>query len=153
MPSCWSWCQSLLCRDLLPDRRVVVRFRFTHSGRRLNLWMLLERGECELCRFDPGFGDDLVVTIEDAVAFARWHLGGGGMQSKCAGHRMEAPNIGHVPDLAAAPRAFQLKCWRGEGVAAAKASNASRCWSFRSAEITRSIEASRSPAPDAAGMP
>jgi hypothetical protein len=29
------------------------------------------------CRrtFDPGYGDDLVVTITDPVVFARWHLG------------------------------------------------------------------------------
>jgi hypothetical protein len=25
--------------------------------------------------FDPGYGDDLVVTITDPVVFARWHLG------------------------------------------------------------------------------
>ena len=34
------------------------------------------RGEVEICRFDPGFGDDLVVTVDDALTFARWHMGG-----------------------------------------------------------------------------
>ena len=45
----WSWYQSHVRRDLLPD--------------------------VEICRFDPGFGDDLVVGIEDPVAFASWHMG------------------------------------------------------------------------------
>ena len=31
----WSWCQEFLRRDLLPDRRVVVRFEFTRGGRRV----------------------------------------------------------------------------------------------------------------------
>jgi DNA-binding HxlR family transcriptional regulator len=71
----WSWRQSFLRRDLLPDRRVVVRFEFLRQGRRLRLWMLIEGREAELCRFDPGFGDDLVVGIRDPLAFARWHTG------------------------------------------------------------------------------
>ena len=71
----WSWCQEFLRRDLLPDRRVVVRFDFSFLGRWVRLWLLIEGREVELCRFDPGFGDDLVVTIEDPLTFARWHLG------------------------------------------------------------------------------
>lgn len=38
-------------------------------------WLLLDPVEPEVCRFDPGFGDDLVVHVEDPLAFARWHLG------------------------------------------------------------------------------
>jgi hypothetical protein len=38
-------------------------------------WLLVDHGKLEFCRFDPGFGDDVVVTIEDPVMFARWHLG------------------------------------------------------------------------------
>jgi HxlR-like helix-turn-helix len=71
----WSWCQSYLRRDLLPERRVVVRFEFVRGGRRVRIWLLMERREVEICRFDPGFGDDLVVAIEDPLAFARWHMG------------------------------------------------------------------------------
>jgi hypothetical protein len=37
--------------------------------------LLIERREAELCAFDPGFGDDLIVTINDPVTFAHWHLG------------------------------------------------------------------------------
>lgn len=72
----WSWCESFLRRDLLPDRRVVVRFEFTvRTGRRVTTWLLIDRGEAEICSFDPGFGDDLVVVVVDPLAFARWHLG------------------------------------------------------------------------------
>jgi DNA-binding HxlR family transcriptional regulator len=71
----WSWCQSFLRRDLLPDRRVLVRFEFARGSRRVRIWQLIEGREVELCRFDPGFGDDLVVRIEDPLTFARWHMG------------------------------------------------------------------------------
>lgn len=39
------------------------------------MWLLVERGGAEICRFDPGFGDDVTVRIDDPIAFARWHLG------------------------------------------------------------------------------
>jgi DNA-binding HxlR family transcriptional regulator len=71
----WSWCQEFLRRDLLPDRRVVVRFEVLSRGRSTTGWMLIERREAEICRVDPGFGDDLVVTITDPLTFARWHMG------------------------------------------------------------------------------
>ena len=71
----WSWSRTFLRRDLLPDRRVVVRFEFTRQGRRVRLWMVVEGGDVEICRFDPRFGDDVVVAIDDPLAFARWHLG------------------------------------------------------------------------------
>ena len=71
----WSWTQTFLRRDLLPDRRVVVRFEYRRGGRRVRLWLLAEGGAAELCRFDPGFGDDLVVSIDDPLVFAHWHLG------------------------------------------------------------------------------
>lgn len=70
----WSWVQSYLRTEVLPERRVVVRFDFHNRGRR-TVWLLVERRGAEICRFDPGFGDDVTVTIEDPMAFARWHLG------------------------------------------------------------------------------
>jgi hypothetical protein len=48
---------------------------FEYRGRRETSWLLIERGEAELCAFDPGFGDDLIVSVDDPVTFARWHLG------------------------------------------------------------------------------
>jgi hypothetical protein len=71
----WSWGQVYLRRESLPDRRVIVRFDFQHRGRTKTSWLLIELGKAELCAFDPGFGDDLIVTINDPLAFARWHLG------------------------------------------------------------------------------
>jgi DNA-binding HxlR family transcriptional regulator len=70
----WSWCHALR-GDTLPERRVVVRFEFEHRGRRMRSWLLIDRGEGEVCNFDPGFGEDLVVAVKDPVMFARWHLG------------------------------------------------------------------------------
>lgn len=71
----WSWCQVYLDRERLPGERVVVRFDFEYRGRPDSAWLLIERGEAELCATDPGHGDDVVVKILDAMAFARWHLG------------------------------------------------------------------------------
>ncbi|MFN2556417.1 MAG: winged helix-turn-helix transcriptional regulator [Nitriliruptorales bacterium] len=71
----WSWCEEYVRRDALPDKRGVVRF--DHRGRQGKAtkdWLLIEHRTIELCRFDPGF-DDVVVAIEDPIAFARWHLG------------------------------------------------------------------------------
>lgn len=71
----WSWCQVYLNRDLLPERRVVVRFDFEYRGRPDKAWLLIHEGDAELCATDPGYGDDLVVEVKDALVFTRWHLG------------------------------------------------------------------------------
>jgi DNA-binding HxlR family transcriptional regulator len=71
----WTWCTVYLERDRLPVERTVVRFDFVSLGRPKTSWFLIEDQEAELCAFDPGFGDDLVVTIEEPLAFAKWHLG------------------------------------------------------------------------------
>jgi len=71
----FSWCRHSLRHDRVPPGRVVVRFEFTQRGSRIRSWMLLRQGQGEICNFDPGFGDDLVVTIVDPLAFTRWHLG------------------------------------------------------------------------------
>jgi hypothetical protein len=71
----WAWCQFYLVRENLPKQRVVIRFDFQYGGRQHRSWLLVEKGDAELCAFDPGFGDDVIVTINDSVVFARWHLG------------------------------------------------------------------------------
>lgn len=71
----WSWSGGFLRRALLPDRRIVVRFESYHHRRHVTGWLLIEQRQAEICTRDPGFGDDLIVTITDPVAFARWHLG------------------------------------------------------------------------------
>jgi DNA-binding HxlR family transcriptional regulator len=68
----WSMC-SALRRDQLPDRRVIIRFEFT-GARRERYWLLIERGETEICKTSPGLEEDLCVTA-DTDAFVRWHAG------------------------------------------------------------------------------
>lgn len=105
----WSWCQVYLARDRLPDQRVVVRFEFEYAGRPDTSWLLVEHGDAELCATDPGYGDDLVVKVNDTLAFAKWHLGhiewsdairGGGITVKGpAGLRRELPNWNKRPQV------------------------------------------------------
>jgi DNA-binding HxlR family transcriptional regulator len=69
----WSMCNALR-RDRLPDRRVVIRFDFTGRPRRERYWLLIERGEIEICKTSPGLDEDLCITAE-AEAFVKWHAG------------------------------------------------------------------------------
>jgi DNA-binding HxlR family transcriptional regulator len=72
----WGWVTCYLDRARLPRRRVLVRFDYpTVSGAGRRGWLLIERGEAELCEKYPGGEEDLVVVVNDPVAFARWHLG------------------------------------------------------------------------------
>jgi DNA-binding HxlR family transcriptional regulator len=71
----WSWCKSYMRHDLLPEERVVVRFEFHRGKRRINHWLLIEKHDAEVCRIDPGFGDDVEVVVADPLPFARWHAG------------------------------------------------------------------------------
>ena len=71
----WSWCKLYLRDDLLPGGRVVVRFDLPRAKRRINHWLLIEQRQAELCRTDPGFGDDVVVFVSDPLVFAQWHTG------------------------------------------------------------------------------
>lgn len=69
----WSMCHALR-RDRLPGRRVVIRFDFTGQARRERYWLLVERGDAEICKTPPGPDDDLCVSA-DAEAFIKWHAG------------------------------------------------------------------------------
>jgi DNA-binding HxlR family transcriptional regulator len=69
----WSMCKALR-QDRLPDRRVVIRFDFTGRPHRERYWLLIERGETEICKTSPGPDDDLCITAE-AEAFVKWHAG------------------------------------------------------------------------------
>jgi DNA-binding HxlR family transcriptional regulator len=80
----WSMCNALR-RDRLPDRRVVIRFDFlvhrsasreggTGRPRGERYWLLIERGDTEICKTCPGIDEDLYVTAE-AEAFVKWHAG------------------------------------------------------------------------------
>jgi DNA-binding HxlR family transcriptional regulator len=69
----WSMCNALR-RDELPHRRVVIRFDFTGRPRRERYWLLIERGDTEICKTYPGLDEDLYITAE-AEAFIKWHAG------------------------------------------------------------------------------
>src|SRR5262245_21417269 len=66
----WSMCHALRA-DRLPDRRVVIRFDFTGRPRRERYWLLIELGDTEICKTNPGFDEDLYITAE-AEAFVKW---------------------------------------------------------------------------------
>ena len=70
-----SWCSWYLETDLLPPRRVVVRFDFpTLTKKGGVLWIIFETDRAEVCRKDPLFEVDLYVEAEPR-ALAEWHLG------------------------------------------------------------------------------
>lgn len=71
----WAWVHVHLRRDRLPRRRVVVQFEFPEQPAAFRrFWMLIERGDAELCYSHPGFDCDLEVTAR-SEPFTRWHLG------------------------------------------------------------------------------
>jgi len=70
-----SWFRWYLAADRLPDHRVVARFDFPDQQRKIaQLWLLFDGPRSEVCRTNPGFDEDLVVTI-DSRSLAEWHLG------------------------------------------------------------------------------
>jgi DNA-binding HxlR family transcriptional regulator len=72
----WAWVNAYMDRGRLPKRRVLIRFDFpTLAGPGSHGWLLLERGEAELCEKYPGGEENVVVVVYDPLALARWHLG------------------------------------------------------------------------------
>lgn len=71
----WAWAQVQLDHDALPDRRTVIAFVFPDEapGNRY-YWLLVERGDAEVCYSDPGGEPDATVTAE-SMAFTNWHRG------------------------------------------------------------------------------
>lgn len=70
-----SWVSWYLAHDLLPDRRVVVRFDFPDRSRKAGqLWIIFQGDRTEVCRTHPGYDEDLIVT-SDSLTLAEWHLG------------------------------------------------------------------------------
>ncbi|GAA1578777.1 hypothetical protein GCM10009789_35490 [Kribbella sancticallisti] len=48
---------------------------YSRIGARAGGWLLIEHGDAEICETHPGGPEDLVVVVNDSLAFARWHLG------------------------------------------------------------------------------
>ncbi|CAN5743049.1 winged helix-turn-helix transcriptional regulator [soil metagenome] len=70
-----SWWTVYLDHEQLPHKRVVARFDFPDQPVKGNQhWFIFNKDDSEVCRTDPGFDTDLVVTAE-SKAFTEWHLG------------------------------------------------------------------------------
>ncbi len=72
----WMWATFFLNPDQFPQGRVLIRFDYPTLPRpSRRAWLLIERGDAEICEKHPGGEEQLVVVVHDPVAFARWHLG------------------------------------------------------------------------------
>lgn len=71
----WAWCQVQINRPALPEERTVVSFTFPEEApTNRYYWLLVDRGDAELCYSDPGDEPDLFVVAE-SLAFVNWHRG------------------------------------------------------------------------------
>jgi DNA-binding HxlR family transcriptional regulator len=72
----WMWATFFLDRERLPQRRSLIRFEYpTLSGPGSRNWLLIERGDAEICEMYPDGDEHLIVVVNDPVVFARWHMG------------------------------------------------------------------------------
>lgn len=70
-----AWVSWYLAVERLPDRRIMVRFRFPRMpARARTFWVIFDGDRSEVCLKDPGFELDLLVEA-DPLALAQWHLG------------------------------------------------------------------------------
>jgi DNA-binding HxlR family transcriptional regulator len=70
----WSFTQGAKT-DRLPPGHVTVQLDFIDQPlKNRHFWLVLDRGDIELCVSDPGFTADLIVSAE-TEAFARWYMG------------------------------------------------------------------------------
>lgn len=64
------WVHGRIDFGLLPDRRLVLEFRFPDAAARL--WVLRDTQGPSLCTFDPGFGVDATVEGDLPVLYQVW---------------------------------------------------------------------------------
>lgn len=60
-----------LNHEVLPDRRVVVRFDF-RGAKKDTIWLVASRDEASVCFHDPGFDVDMVVTADTMAMHRVW---------------------------------------------------------------------------------
>lgn len=65
------WMHRRINFALLPEQRVVVQFNF-HGRHPKSLWLVLEPRGASVCRDDPRFDVDLLVTADIAAFYAVW---------------------------------------------------------------------------------
>jgi DNA-binding HxlR family transcriptional regulator len=61
-------------RDLSTEARSAKVEGGTGRPRRERYWLLIELGDTEICKTNPGLDEDLYITAE-AEAFVKWHAG------------------------------------------------------------------------------
>ena len=106
-----NWCDTCLVVELLPERRVVIRFDFTDQPpRQRRLWMLVDKGAAEVCLTDPRMEEDLVVTAE-STALAQWHTGQLEWSSAVRARRIRV--TGHLDLARALPTWNKRSVWAG----------------------------------------
>jgi hypothetical protein len=91
---------------------VVVRFEHpTLPGAARRSWLLIERGAAEYCLKYPGGEEELIVVVNDPLAFARWHIGqiewGDALRSG-------AIEVKGSPALARALPTWNRHCWASD---------------------------------------
>jgi DNA-binding HxlR family transcriptional regulator len=70
----WSFTQGAHT-ERLPAGHVTVQLDFRDQPlKNRHFWLVLDRGDIELCVRNPGFAPDLIVSAE-TEAFARWYMG------------------------------------------------------------------------------
>ena len=71
-PSLLMWnMRRRLNTHLLPTRRVVVQFDFD-GAKKETYWLIVDRGEVEVCKSNPGFEPDLFVRADTRAMHAVW---------------------------------------------------------------------------------
>lgn len=65
------WCHGRLDTAPLPDRRVVLEFRFADDPRRF--WIVIESVGNSVCQHDPGFGVDAVIASDLRTLHLVWN--------------------------------------------------------------------------------
>lgn len=70
----WSFTRGVR-PERLPAGHVTVQVNFVDQPlKNRHFWLVLDRGDIELCVSDPGFAPDLIVSTR-TEAFARWWMG------------------------------------------------------------------------------
>ncbi|HEY8491561.1 MAG TPA: helix-turn-helix domain-containing protein [Dehalococcoidia bacterium] len=97
--------------DRLPRRRTVVRFHFLDGTRgKRDWWLVVDRGEADLCLTDPGYDVDLTVT-SDVLSLTLVWMGRLGVTDAVQGGRI---TLDGRRDLARAfPGWLQLSAFAG----------------------------------------
>ena len=80
--------------ELLPDRRVVVRFQFSET-RKERYWLMLEPGGVDVCYRDPGHPVDLYVTSSLRALVSVW-LGHRRFEQARAAGEIEMDGANHL---------------------------------------------------------